>query len=57
MGPRIPQKWHSVFVNVEWARITGLKANTIKARLIEYGWPVERALSDKPKFYHSPIKK
>lgn len=28
----------------EWSRITGIKITTIKMRLDQYGWPIERAL-------------
>lgn len=31
----------------EWAKITGLKRRTISARILSYGWTVERALTEK----------
>lgn len=31
----------------EWAKITGIKRRTISARILSYGWTVERALTEK----------
>lgn len=31
----------------EWEKITGLKRRTISARILSYGWTVERALTEK----------
>ena len=34
----------------EWSEITGINKNTIHSRVVKYGWSVERALTEKPKF-------
>lgn len=31
----------------EWAKITGIKRSTISARILSYGWSVEKALTTK----------
>ena len=33
----------------EWAKLTGIKYNTLRGRLLTYGWSVERALTTKPR--------
>lgn len=32
----------------EWARITGISIYTLHKRVGDYGWPVERAFTEKP---------
>jgi DNA-binding LacI/PurR family transcriptional regulator len=31
----------------DWAKETGIKRSTISARLLSYGWSVERALTER----------
>ena len=38
----------------EWAEIVGIASNTIRARLLSYGWPAEKALTQPVRKYKTP---
>lgn len=36
----------------QWAEITGIRKDTLRRRIVNYGWSVERALTENTHKYH-----